>query len=45
MPSGLRPSVLSIKSNNRGMVRQRINHFARLGTQKTIAERVRLFNL
>uniref|UniRef100_A0A8R1TXP3 Rho-GAP domain-containing protein n=1 Tax=Onchocerca volvulus TaxID=6282 RepID=A0A8R1TXP3_ONCVO len=38
MPSGLRPSVLSIKSNNRGMVRQRVNHFARLGTPKNISE-------
>ncbi|VDK74727.1 unnamed protein product [Litomosoides sigmodontis] len=38
MPSGSRPSVLSIKSNNRGMVRQRVNHFARLGIQKTIIE-------
>ncbi|CAG9538435.1 unnamed protein product [Cercopithifilaria johnstoni] len=38
MPSGSRPSVLSIKSNNRGMVRQRVNHFARLGIQKTIEE-------
>ncbi|KAK6108126.1 RhoGAP domain family protein [Brugia pahangi] len=38
MPSGLRPSVLSIKSNNRGMVRQRVSHFARLETQKTIPE-------
>ncbi|KAM3717259.1 Rho GTPase-activating protein 11A [Dirofilaria immitis] len=38
MPSGSRPSVLSIKSNNRGMVRQRINHFARLGTPKNILE-------
>uniref|UniRef100_A0A1I7VES4 Rho-GAP domain-containing protein n=1 Tax=Loa loa TaxID=7209 RepID=A0A1I7VES4_LOALO len=38
IPSGSRPSVLSIKSNNRGMVRQRVNHFARLGTQRTIAE-------
>uniref|UniRef100_A0AAF5PU93 Rho-GAP domain-containing protein n=1 Tax=Wuchereria bancrofti TaxID=6293 RepID=A0AAF5PU93_WUCBA len=38
MSSGLRPSVLSIKSNNRGMVRQRVSHFARLGTQKTTPE-------
>lgn len=42
MPSGSRPSVLSIKSNNRGMVRQRVNHFARLGIQKTIVEQVRV---
>lgn len=40
MPSGSRPSVLSIKCNNRGMVKQRINHFARLEIQKTIGEQV-----
>ncbi|VDO29616.1 unnamed protein product [Onchocerca flexuosa] len=39
MPSGSRPSVLSIKSNNRGMVKQRVNHFARLGTPKNISEK------
>uniref|UniRef100_A0A1I8EKR8 Rho-GAP domain-containing protein n=1 Tax=Wuchereria bancrofti TaxID=6293 RepID=A0A1I8EKR8_WUCBA len=43
MSSGLRPSVLSIKSNNRGMVRQRVSHFARLGTQKTTPEQACFF--
>ncbi|VDN05909.1 unnamed protein product [Thelazia callipaeda] len=38
IPPGSRPSVLSIKSNNRGMVRQRVHHFARLEIQGAILE-------
>ncbi|VDK59430.1 unnamed protein product [Gongylonema pulchrum] len=38
IPRGPRPSVLSINTNNRGMVKQRVNLFAQLGTQASFTE-------
>lgn len=43
IPPGSRPSVLSINTNNRGMVKQRVNLFAKLGTQRDFMEQVGTF--